>query len=277
MLIWKKIIEYNRVALKSNEPFLLTRYIGRPLALPLTWIFDRLGWSPNQVTFLNGVFWLVGLLLICIAPLKNDWFLLAGGFFLFWGSVLDIVDGGIARLHKKGSLNGAYFDLVLHLICNPILPACVGYFLTRFYDMPAYLILGIFATAGGWGFSQAARSNIVLQDPHRTIQLANGSEKTYQTLLLDNNIAQASAYTLDWKNILKKLPYEFFFPGNVYIFPASITIDFIVARISSYNGHLLLLSTFIVYTSALFISIPFRVRREFLLLKHFEEESNSKR
>ncbi len=82
------------------------RYWFRNLEKIVGSVFGALPLTPNQYTYLSGIFALVGL-----------WFMIAGN--LFWATIfflvaagLDFVDGAVARAKDMSSKVGAYLDTV---------------------------------------------------------------------------------------------------------------------------------------------------------------------
>ena len=89
----------------------LARRIGRPSAVYGCWLAIRLGLTAHQVT--------MAALITNPGRSHGDWFGRARLFilgvvlaqFAFW---LDHVDGQVARWRKTASLDGVYFDYLMH-------------------------------------------------------------------------------------------------------------------------------------------------------------------
>jgi len=111
------------------------RSAGRKLLDPAVKFLSRIGVSPTAVT-------VTGLLITGVsafAVVKGEY--LAGAVFLALGSVLDAVDGGIARLRSTESRSGAVLDSVADrvgeiLVLGAVLVSEIG---SR-YDLMLYLI-----------------------------------------------------------------------------------------------------------------------------------------
>lgn len=84
-----------------------TRLVLRPLSYPSAWLFIRLGFSPNGVTYLSMLFCLAGAAFLASGSALGAWIGYAL-FFLF--GVLDCVDGNMARVLKKASPWGEWVD-----------------------------------------------------------------------------------------------------------------------------------------------------------------------
>jgi len=126
----------------------LARRFARPTAVYGCWLAIRLGLSAHQVTLAallanlgaavaigtgERTFFIVGVILVHLA---------------FW---LDHVDGQVARWRKTVSLDGVYFDYVMHYAGNLALGFSLGYGLAAqsgsiLWTVPGFLI------ATGWTF-----------------------------------------------------------------------------------------------------------------------------
>lgn len=90
---------------RSDGPW--TRFVLRPLSYPGAWIFLRLGFSPNAVTYLSALLCLAGFVCLATGIAGAAWI----GFALFFiFGVLDCVDGNMARVLGKASPWGEWVD-----------------------------------------------------------------------------------------------------------------------------------------------------------------------
>ena len=111
------------------------RSAGRKLLDPAVKFLSRIGVSPTAVTITGLVITGVS----AFAVVKGEY--LTGAVFLLLGSVLDAVDGGIARLRRTESRSGAVLDSVADrvgeiLVLGAVLVSEIG---SR-YDLMLYLI-----------------------------------------------------------------------------------------------------------------------------------------
>jgi hypothetical protein len=124
----------------------LARGIGRPSAIPGTWLAVRLGLSAHQVTCLALLASLGGSALIA----TGERGLFVAGVLLallsFW---LDHVDGQVARWRGTASLDGVYLDYLFHHVANLALGFALGFGLAARSGELAWALAG-FATACGW-------------------------------------------------------------------------------------------------------------------------------
>ena len=101
---------------KKAEGFILPTcdylafYATKPfLYLPLT---------PNQIT----VLWIILKMAMVLLIMKGDYLVTVIALLIFQlASIIDGVDGNIARYRKHFSLNGIYLDYVGHYVCNSLL------------------------------------------------------------------------------------------------------------------------------------------------------------
>jgi phosphatidylglycerophosphate synthase len=90
---------------RSDGPW--TRFVLRPLSYPGAWIFLRLGFSPNAVTYLSAVLCLTGFVCLAAGGAAAAW---TGFAFFFVFGILDCVDGNMARVLGKASPWGEWVD-----------------------------------------------------------------------------------------------------------------------------------------------------------------------
>ena len=89
---------------KSKYSSVLVRNFFRPISYYFSWVFVRIGFSSNKITFLSGLVAFLGGLFISI-----NLGYIGSIFFLFW-PILDCCDGTVARFNKKGGLSGSFID-----------------------------------------------------------------------------------------------------------------------------------------------------------------------
>jgi CDP-diacylglycerol--glycerol-3-phosphate 3-phosphatidyltransferase len=93
----------------------ITKYIYRKFSKPVTRLFYKLNFEPNQVTVLSLVLGIISALL-----LSQSMFLI-GLIILFLSEVLDCADGDLARMKKKVSKKGEFLDSFLDRIVEVFL------------------------------------------------------------------------------------------------------------------------------------------------------------
>ena len=78
-----------------------------------TWLFVRLGWTPNYVTSLMIIFGILGATFFVIPSLS---FKIVGVLFIYLWYIMDISDGEVARATKTFSKFGEEFFYTSHVI-----------------------------------------------------------------------------------------------------------------------------------------------------------------
>lgn len=113
------------------------------LSIYFSWIFINIGLTPNQVT---GLFFLAGLI-GALVLLFNSWVAIIISYLLFrLHIIIDVSDGEVARFTKKFSINGSYWDSMIHAFLYPTFFICMC--IAQFYafDDTDFLIM---AAVGG--------------------------------------------------------------------------------------------------------------------------------
>ncbi len=126
----------------------LARRWGRPAAVYGTWLAVRLQISANQATLAS----LVSTALGCASIASGSRVGFVSGVLLLHAAFLfDHVDGQLARWRGKTTLDGVYFDYLMHHFSNMCLGFSLGYGLSARLAEPAWTIAG-FLVALGWTF-----------------------------------------------------------------------------------------------------------------------------
>lgn len=124
----------------------LARKIGRPAAVPGTWLAIRLGMSANQVTATALLAAVAGAVALGAGTRWGFVLGVALALLAFW---LDHVDGQVARWRETASLDGVYFDYMMHHASNMALGFAAGYGLALRTGIMGYALAG-FAAGAGW-------------------------------------------------------------------------------------------------------------------------------
>lgn len=90
---------------QSDGPW--TRLVLRPLSYPGAWLFLRLGFSPNAVTYLSAALCVAGFVCLAAGGAMAAWI---GFAFFFVFGILDCVDGNMARVLGTASPWGEWVD-----------------------------------------------------------------------------------------------------------------------------------------------------------------------
>ncbi len=92
---------------KNRFDSLWVRFVLRPLSFPVAWVFLRLGFSANHVSYLAV---LVSLLAAILMGTGERNVAIVGAFLFNCFALLDCVDGNIARVRKQASPYGGFMD-----------------------------------------------------------------------------------------------------------------------------------------------------------------------
>ncbi len=98
---------------RLNDEHWLGRLYGRKVSPYATWVFARLGWSPNAVTVAFIVCGIAAGVVIAFGGLATA---VAGALLIQLYLVFDCSDGELARWSKRFSATGIYLDGVGHYL-----------------------------------------------------------------------------------------------------------------------------------------------------------------
>jgi phosphatidylglycerophosphate synthase len=120
---------------------LVAKYVNRPISIRFSKHLLNTSVTPNQTTwFAFGL----GLLGVWFVVLGGYWNIVVGAALLQLNSIVDGIDGELARIRHQSSSYGAYLDSVCDEILNMMLYMAVGYSLVARGYPDFYLWLGIF-------------------------------------------------------------------------------------------------------------------------------------
>lgn len=187
---------------------LVSRYLNRPLSRPVARLLAPTPITPNQVTVVS-----------LLVALGAGWLLVAGhnawaAPAIHASSVIDGVDGDLARLTGRGSRFGAIFDAVLDRYADAAVFGGMAWWAYQHERWPAALLLGLVALTGAFAISYSrarAEASVGLQTTGRLIGLASRDVRlliaalgclagqVYWALLL---VAIATNTTVAWRLIV---------------------------------------------------------------------------
>ncbi len=116
---------------KRKSDGTMTRFLYRPLSVPASWFFLRLGLSPNAVTVMSAFLCLVAFVLALFPVIACHRAAIA--LFLAF-AVLDCADGNMARAIGKKTVYGGWFDAVGGYLAYATILLSMG--LSSFYRSP---------------------------------------------------------------------------------------------------------------------------------------------
>ena len=109
---------------RLNDEHWLGRLYGRRLSPYATWVFARLGWSPNAVTAAFIVCGVTAGAVIAFGGLATA---ITGAVLIQLYLILDCSDGELARWTNRKSAAGIYLDGVGHYLAESALLAGLGF------------------------------------------------------------------------------------------------------------------------------------------------------
>ncbi len=128
-----------RILIKPQDN-VITRYLYRPVSLPLTRLLVKTPITPNQVSLLVAVIVAIGIWLSASGSMRS---VFAGTVIILVGSYLDCCDGEIARVKLLSSKFGAWLDTVVDELSS------LGYLIAIGYHCHLYFGPHVF-DAFGW-------------------------------------------------------------------------------------------------------------------------------
>ncbi len=131
------------VTARRNEEHWAGRYYMRRLSPYGTWIFARLGWSPNAVTWLMIVVGVGAGAVVAGGGLATA---IAAAVMIQLYLLLDCSDGELARWSRRTSVTGIYLDRVGHYLAEAALLAGLGIRAQGHYALSGgYVTIGLAA------------------------------------------------------------------------------------------------------------------------------------
>jgi phosphatidylglycerophosphate synthase len=109
---------------RVNDEHWLGRLYGRKLSPYATWVFARLGWSPNAVTVAFIVCGIAAGVVIAFGGLATA---IAGAVLVQLYLIFDCSDGELARWTGRKSAGGVYLDLIGHYLGESALLVGLGF------------------------------------------------------------------------------------------------------------------------------------------------------
>ena len=92
---------------KNRADSYWTRWVLRPLSIPVAWVCLRLGISANRVSYLSALVAIAGGISLAAGTFEAD---LVGALLLNFFGVLDCADGNVARVTKTTGPWGGWAD-----------------------------------------------------------------------------------------------------------------------------------------------------------------------
>ena len=125
-----------------NYDGIVSRYLNRPLSRPIARALSGTSITPNAVTLFTL------LLAVATGGLVAAGWNIAGGIGIQAVSVIDGVDGELARLKRLASRFGAVLDAVVDRYADALIIGGMTIFAFRFEDYPRPEVIGMLALSG---------------------------------------------------------------------------------------------------------------------------------
>ena len=157
----------------------LDRWIHRPVANVIARLFSGTPVTPNQVTVCSLAPALLSCAFFSVGGPAASW--LAFFFFYLW-SVLDHVDGALARLKQRASAWGRWLDDGCDIAASALILCGVFWGLEGLWNAPHRLVLGRLFYSGL--FLNAFSAFLVLYSKRRSRNSVSASRDAFYALLL---------------------------------------------------------------------------------------------
>jgi phosphatidylglycerophosphate synthase len=130
---------------KAREDGLWTRFVLRPVSVPVSWAALRAGLSANAVSYISAFFSLAGAVLFSFPGYRLPG---AGAVLFNVFAVLDCADGNMARVTKTAGPWGGWADAVMGFVAYTAVFFSTGvYLFTRSSCWPVLLLAGLTSSA----------------------------------------------------------------------------------------------------------------------------------
>ncbi|VAW76713.1 hypothetical protein MNBD_GAMMA12-3539 [hydrothermal vent metagenome] len=133
----------SRAARKNSHNNNRLHFFASNFSIYFSWFFINMGMSANQVTV---VFFITGLLGSFFLLSSDMLFILIG--YMLWRLhiIFDLCDGDVARFRQEFSINGAYWDYMIHSILYPLFFVSISFSLYVNYGNVYFLYIAMFGS-----------------------------------------------------------------------------------------------------------------------------------
>jgi CDP-L-myo-inositol myo-inositolphosphotransferase len=142
---------------------IVSAYLIDRIVVRLGVVFERLPFTPNQVTLMSAAVGVAAGLLFIF----DQW--LAGAISVFASMVLDGLDGEVARRKNMMSKYGAFLDTMLDRVVDTTVVLGVAYSSAQIYGDTAWII----------GFLAAVYACVLSSYTRKLVAIATGTEPTW--------------------------------------------------------------------------------------------------
>jgi phosphatidylglycerophosphate synthase len=148
---------------RRNEEHWAGRIYMRRISPYFTWLFVRIGFSPNQLTYMMIVCGMLGGAAVAVKAGGTPGLVwaIAGALLIQAYLLLDCSDGEVARFRKRTSITGVYLDRIGHYMSEVTLLAGLGVRAQGAWENGGYVELGLLAALGA-ALIKAETDNVVV-------------------------------------------------------------------------------------------------------------------
>lgn len=260
---------YRELCQKNQEEnYFFDKYFFRKISIYFTILFIRLNIRANHATFLS----LLAVLGSCYFLMSNSPINMAIAVLLiFLYHLLDHVDGELARYYlavglQKPSIQGKYFDVLIHKYSTNLMLFFIGISVYRFYGYEFAVILGFAACIGMSAFPNLIASQVIVQ----RIAKDNNSvfEESVQEILYllekkrdqINKMQQAKAAVKARKLITEML----FFPGALFLIMMVVTADIFYGGFLLFSYEVNVRLLFLLFITPIYLANALRQSRKWI-------------
>jgi CDP-L-myo-inositol myo-inositolphosphotransferase len=132
-------------SLKGKGDRLVSRHLNRHISIPITKTISNIAVSPNLISIMSFLLCLVSGLLFALG---NPLWILIAGILAQFSSIIDGVDGELARLKFRSSRYGSYLDSILDRYGDATIILGITYHLITFVSKPWIILAGFLVLMG---------------------------------------------------------------------------------------------------------------------------------
>ena len=251
--------EYRALCQKNEqENYFFDKYVFRKISIYFTIFFIRMKVSANQATFLS----LLAALGSCYFLMFNSpLMMLMAVALVFLYHLLDHVDGELARYYiakgrQKPSIQGQYFDVLIHKYSTNLMLFFLGISVYNLYGHQWAVLLGFAACIGMSAFPNVIASQVMV------MKIANDKD-----IVFNNEQAEEILYLLEKKkeqlkkiheqNVFKKAKKLFteilFFPGALMMIMLVVTIDIFNSGFVLFSVEMNFRLVFLIFVTPIYL------------------------
>jgi len=127
----------------NNDSNKRLHFFASHFSIYFSWLFLNLRLSANAVT---GIFFITGLCGAVLFSYSDPVFVIIAYSLWRLHIIFDICDGEVARFTQKFSINGAYWDYMIHSVLYPLTYASICFALYKKFNNDTFLILAAFGS-----------------------------------------------------------------------------------------------------------------------------------